>query len=353
MKKLLVFASAILCVFILLEACSKDVPIPEDKPEPPVYDINFSVPKGWPQPVYNYQTNTLTAAGFKLGRKLFYDGRLSRDNSISCGSCHQQFAGFAHSAHALSHGIGGLLGTRNAPGLFNLNWHPSLMWDGGINHIEVQPLAPITNPVEMDETINNVIAKLTTDAAYKQMFTDVYGDNTINSQRIFKAIAQFQGMLVSSNSKYDKYVRGETGGTLTASEQNGLNLFNQKKCSSCHVPPLFTDFSFRNNGLTFNTALKDSGRAHITGLPGDRNKFKVPSLRNLTVSGPYMHDGRFSSLAQCLNHYSSGVQHTENLDTLLTAGIPLTTDEVQDIVNFLGTLRDNDFLKDPRFKDPN
>lgn len=337
---------------VLLEACKKDPPIPVDKPEPPVYGIFFNVPQGWPQPVYNFQNNTLSEAGFKLGRKLFYDTRLSRDNTISCGSCHQDFAGFAHSAHSLSHGIDGLFGTRNAPGLFNLNWHPSFMWDGGINHIEVQPLAPITNPVEMDETINNVITKLNSDLVYQQMFIDAYGDNLINSQRIFRAIAQFQGMLVSSNSKYDKYIRGESGGTLTSSEQNGLNLFTQK-CATCHTPPLFTDFSFRNNGLSFNTALNDSGRAHITSLPSDRNKFKVPSLRNVSVSGPYMHDGRFASLVQCLNHYNSGINQTENLDTVLTSGIPMTTQEMQDIINFLGALRDNDFLNDPRFKDPN
>jgi cytochrome c peroxidase len=352
MNKIILFASTALCIFILFEACRKDVPIPGNEPEPPVYDIYFTVPKGWPQSVYNYQTNILTEAGFKLGRKLFYDGRLSRDNTISCGSCHQQFAGFANSAHSLSHGIDGLFGNRNAPGLFNLNWLPSFMWDGGINHIEVQPLAPITNPVEMDETINNIIAKLNADGVYKQMFIDAYGDNTINSQRIFRAIAQFQGMLVSSNSKYDKYMRGEAGGTLTASEQNGLNLFSQNKCATCHVPPLFTDFSFRNNGLSFNTALKDSGRAHITGLPTDRNKFKVPSLRNISVSGPYMHDGRFVSLTQCLNHYNSGVNQAENLDTLLTNGIQMAPPEMQDIINFLSTLRDNDFLNDPRFKDP-
>ncbi len=345
--------SIVLCMLIVIEACRKDVPIPSEEPEPPVYDIYFTVPQGWPQPVYSFQNNPLSEAGFRLGRKLFYETRLSRDNTISCGSCHQQFAGFAHSAHPLSHGIDGLFGTRNAPGLFNLNWMPLMMWDGGVNHIEVQPLAPITNPVEMDETISNVIAKLSADPEYLQLFKDAYGDNTVNSQRIFRAIAQFQGMLVSSNSKYDKYIRGEAGGELTASEMNGLNLFIQKKCADCHVPPLFTDHSFRNNGLSYNTALKDSGRAHITGQPTDRNKFKVPSLRNVTVSGPYMHDGRFNSLVQCLNHYNSGIQQTENLDTLLTSGIPMTNQEMQDIFNFLGTLRDNDFLKDERFKDPN
>lgn len=345
--------SLLILILTFLQACKVDPAIPKTKEGSPVFGISFNVPPGWPQPVYNYQNNTLSDEGFRLGRKLFYDTRLSRDNTISCGSCHQDFAAFAHSAHSLSHGIDGLFGNRNAPPLFNLNWHPLFMWDGGVNHIEVQPLAPIINPVEMDETMDNVIIKLKKDLVYQQMFTDVFGDNTINSQRIFRAIAQFQGMLVSSNSKYDKYVRGEPGGVLSEAEQRGLTLFTEKKCASCHVPPLFTDFSFRNNGLTYNTALNDTGRAHVTGLVTDRNKFKVPSLRNVTVTSPYMHDGRFESLSQCLSHYNTGVTQTENLDTILTKGIPMSNAEMLDLIEFLGTLRDNDFLSDARFKNPN
>ncbi|HET7818731.1 MAG TPA: cytochrome c peroxidase, partial [Bacteroidia bacterium] len=314
---------------LILAACSKDPRVANSKPEPPIYDIFFRVPPGWPKPVYNYQNNTLTEAGFKLGRKLFYDTKLSRDNTTSCGSCHQQFAGFAHSAHPLSHGIDGQFGTRNAPTISNLNWYPEFMWDGGINHIEIMPLAPITNPVEMDEDINAVVTKLNNDATYQKMFIDAFGDNTINSQRIFKAITQFQGMLISFNSKYDKYLRKEAGGEMTTSELKGFNLFNQK-CISCHIPPLFTDFSFRNNGLSYNAALKDSGRAHITGLATDMNRFKVPTLRNVAVTRPYMHDGRFQSLVQCLNHYNNGIQQTQNLDSLLINGIALDAQEIQD-----------------------
>jgi cytochrome c peroxidase len=337
--------------FLWMTSCGKDPRVPHEN-EPPVYDIAFRVPAGWPSPVYSYQTNPLSEAGFRLGRKLFYETKLSRDNTISCGSCHQQFAGFANAAHSLSHGINGLFGTRNAPPLFNLNWHPSFMWDGGINHIEVQPLAPITNPVEMDETLSNVITKLSADAAYPKMFKDAFGDNTISSQRIFKAIAQFQGMIISFNSKYDKYVRKEAGGEMNSAELKGLQIFNTK-CIACHPPPLFTDFSFRNNGLNYNTALKDSGRAHVTGLTGDLNTFKVPTLRNIAVTSPYMHDGRFATLAQCINHYSSAVQSTQNLDPLLTNGIPLSTQEMNDLIQFLNTLSDESFLKDQRFRNPN
>ena len=220
-NKLLVFAAAIAAV--LMASCRVDPAIPSHKADPPVNNIVFTVPPGWPQPVYSYQSNPLTENGFRLGRKLFYEVRLSRDNTISCGSCHQDFAAFAHSAHSFSHGIDGQFGIRNSPGLFNLNWHPAFMWDGGVNHIEVQPLAPITNPVEMDETMDKVINKLTADVTYRAMFKDAFGDETVNSQRIFRALAQFQGMLVSSNSRYDKYVRGESGGDLSAQELNGLD----------------------------------------------------------------------------------------------------------------------------------
>lgn len=348
-RKILLFIG----VLLYTASCKVDPPVPEDKKGPPVYGINFTVPQGWPQPIYNFAGNPLTEEGFRLGRKLFYDTRLSRDNTISCGSCHQNFAGFAHSAHPLSHGIDGLFGSRNAPGLFNLNWHPSFMWDGSVTHLEIQPLTPITDPVEMDETLDNVIAKLQLDAVYEQLFSDAFGDNAITPQRIFKALAQFQGMLVSANSKYDRYMRGEPGVVFSESEQRGFQLFSEKQCASCHVPPLFTDFSFRNNGLSYNVALKDSGRARTTGLSSDVNKFKVPSLRNVSVSAPYMHDGRFNSLAQCLTHYSQGINQTENLDSGLKNGIPMTIPEMQDIIQFLGTLNDDAFLKDPRFTDPN
>lgn len=152
--------SLLILIFAFVQACKVDPAIPKTREGAPVFGISFNVPPGWPEPVYNYQSNILSDEGFRLGRKLFYDTRLSRDNTISCGSCHQDFAAFAHSAHSLSHGIDGLFGTRNAPALFNLNWHPNFMWDGGVNHIEVQPLAPIINPVEMDETMENVIIKL-------------------------------------------------------------------------------------------------------------------------------------------------------------------------------------------------
>lgn len=326
-------------------ACKPDPSFDPVKTE----DVTFTVPQGWPAPFYSFVNNTLTKDGFQLGRHLFFDQRLSRDNSTSCGSCHQPFAAFAQLDHDVSHGVDGKLGTRNSPALFNLNWHTSFFWDGGVNHIESQPINPIQNPVEMDEKMENIIAKLNDDANYKSMFKAAFGDETINSQRIFKALAQFMGMLVSCNAKYDKYVRGEAGGNMTASELNGLAIFRDK-CGACHKEPLFSDFSYRNNGLA-PTVINDSGRAHITRNADDLYKFKVPSLRNLKYTPPYMHDGRFNSLESILDHYATGIHASATLDPLLQNGIQLTAQERTDLLAFLNTLNDETFVKDSRFKE--
>jgi cytochrome c peroxidase len=329
---------------IALNSCEIDQPIKE---ELPANDIQLVIPEGWPSPHYDFSGNALTKEGFILGRKLFYDTKLSKDNTISCGSCHQQFAAFSHLDHKLSHGIYGLFGTRNAPALFNLNWHTNFMWDGGINHLEVQPLAPITNPVEMDEQINSVLNKLQNDASYRELFKNAFGTEIITSQLMFKAISQFQGMLVSYNSKYDLYTHGQA--TLTTNEMDGLNLF-QQKCNTCHTAPLFTNFQYMNNGL--DTAFEDAGRGKITTLASDSGTFKVPSLRNVALSRPYMHDGRFNSLDEVLNHYISGVKNSSTLSSQVAGGITLTIQEKSNIISFLNTLSDNTFIHDARFKDP-
>lgn len=343
-KKLVLFFGAIIFVAICFNGCEID---PVIKKELPANDIRLIIPQGWPAPHYDFSGNPLTKEGFILGRKLFYDTRLSRDNSISCGSCHQQFAAFSHLDHNVSHGVDNLLGTRNSPGIFNLNWQTNFMWDGGINHIEVQPLGPITNPVEMDEDINNVVSKIQTDAEYREMFKNVFGSETVTSQRMFKAMAQFMGMLVSYNSKYDLYMRGQTA--LTTSESNGLTLF-QQKCSSCHPAPLFTNMQYMNNGL--DTVFADAGRGKITNLAADSGCFKVPSLRNVALSKPYMHDGRFNSLDACLDHYINGVKNSSTLSAGVAGGISLTPQEKADVIAFLKTLTDHTFTTDERFKDP-
>ncbi|RYZ54383.1 MAG: cytochrome-c peroxidase [Sphingobacteriales bacterium] len=317
----------------------------------PAGRISFDVPQGWPQPAYKFDSgNPLTEAGFELGRKLFFDARLSRDNSVSCGSCHQPFAAFAQFDHDLSHGVENKLGTRNSPGLFNLAWHTTFFWDGGVNHIESQPIAPIQNPVEMDEKLENILVKLKADPEYRGRFNKAFGSDTINTQRIFKAITQFMGALVSSGSKYDQYIAGTSGVTFSMSEKAGLNLF-ESKCASCHKAPLFSDFTFRNNGLK-PTSVNDSGRAHITREDPDLYKFKVPSLRNLRFSPPYMHDGRFKTLDQVLDHYATGIHSSPTLDPLLASGITLNQQERKDLLAFLNTLNDETFVKNPRFQEP-
>ncbi|MBK9636747.1 MAG: cytochrome-c peroxidase [Bacteroidetes bacterium] len=327
-------------IVVLLSACSKS----EDGGTKPF----FYIPDGFPDPVYQFQNNPVTPEGFALGKKLFYDPILSRDSTIACGSCHQQFVAFAHSDHRLSHGINNLLGNRNSPALFNIAWFPNFMWDGGVNHLEVQPLAPIGNPVEMDETMANVIMKLKRSNSYPALFEAAFGSDTITTQATMRAMAQFMGSMISADSKYDKYKDGKVN--FTNAELSGLQLF-RAKCESCHKEPLLTDMSFRNNGLDANFN-KDAGRAKITTLPQDSGLFRVPSLRNVVLTYPYMHDGRLEKLMDVMNHYHSGIQLSSTLDPLLsTGGIPLTAMEKNDLITFLGTLTDYTFIHDNRFKE--
>jgi cytochrome c peroxidase len=315
------------------------------KPKP----VKFIVPKGWPAPAYDFSKNPLTEEGIALGKKLFYDGRLSKDGNFSCGACHQQFGAFNTFDHDLSHGFNNSLTTRNAPGLFNLAWQKEFMWDGGINHLDLQPLAPITAENEMAETIENVISKLKTDKEYRKLFRAAFGDETINTQRLGKAMSQFVLTMVSNNSKYDKVMRGEASFILP--EQLGYDIF-KKKCVSCHSEPMFTDYSFRNTGLRSDKALKDIGRAKITGNPDDSLKFKVPSLRNVGMTFPYGHDGRFFSLLSVFEHYRKNMVVGPHTDPLLKDKIPLSNFEIGQLTAFLYTLTDSSFLKDPRFSPP-
>ena len=227
------------------------------------------------------------------------------------------------------------------------------MWDGGIVDLDLQAIAPITNHVEMDETVANVLNKLRASSQYPPLFKKAYGSEEITTANFLKSLSQFMVMCISSNSKYDSVMRHEPGKSFTQGEQLGYDVFKQK-CSSCHSEPLFTDQSFRNNGLSISN-VNDEGHFLITERETDKYKFKVPSLRNLAYTAPYMHDGRLLDLDAVLEHYNKQVENTPNLDPRFTQngnlGIPLTIDEKSAIRAFLNTLNDKSFLLDKRFSE--
>jgi len=326
-------------------ACSKDnsrVIEPE---------VLFKVPANFPQPVYDLSKNPITQDGFELGKALFFDGNLSRDGTISCAECHSQPSAFTHHGHDLSHGIDNKIGIRNAPSIQNMAFQKEFFWDGGVFDLDLFSIAPIENPVEMDEKLGNVLEKLRKQEKYTTLFQKAYGSKEITTERFLKALSQFMLALVSANSRYDKYIRKETGGTLTTDELEGLEIFKQK-CVSCHSGELFTDQSYRNNGLPVYNK-EDTGRQRITASGEDSYKFKVPSLRNVAITAPYMHDGRFYSLDAVLNHYTDGVVDSKTLDGSLknnqTLGIALNKDEKAKLTAFLKTLTDEEFLKNKKF----
>ncbi|HNU87602.1 MAG TPA: cytochrome c peroxidase [Ferruginibacter sp.] len=329
-------------------ACQKEVT--ETAPAP---FAGFQKPANFPEPAYHFNTNTVTKDGFELGRKLFYETMLSVNNTISCGSCHIQTSAFTHHGHTVSHGVFDRLGTRNSPPIMNLAWNTSFMWDGGIADLDLQSVAPITNHLEMDETMPNVLNKLRNSALYPALFQKAYGSAEITTTAFLKSLSQFMAMCVSSNSKYDSVMRNEGNKAFTADELAGRELVKQK-CGNCHREPLFTDNSFRNNGLAISM-VNDEGRYLVTQNNADKYRFKVPSLRNLAYTAPFMHDGRLLTLDAVLDHYTMQVQSTPNLDPLLqqngTLGIPLTAGERTKIIAFLNTLNDRSFLFDKRFSE--
>ena len=313
------------------------------KPTP----VALRQPANFPAPVYDLANNPLTAEGIALGKTLFYDSRLSRDSTVNCGFCHQQFAAFAHSDHALSHGVDSRIGPRNVPGLQNLAWSREFFWDGGVINLDELPMAPIANPLEMDLKFADAVDRVRRTPSYAPLFKAAYGSDTVTTARFLKAISQFMLTMVSADSRYDKYARNEAGGELSPDELAGLNVFRQQ-CSACHATDLFTDHSYRNNGLPVSVS-GDQGRFIITQQPADRLKFKVPSLRNVERTFPYMHDGRFLTLEQVLNHYAGGgVVDSPTLDPLLKKGakpgIALTDTEKKQVIAFLKTLTDNTLL---------
>ncbi len=319
---------------------------------PQIEEIRFVVPNNFPAVVYQFEGNKLTQNGFDLGKKLFYEARLSADKSISCGSCHQQFAAFANLDHAVSHGVNNCLGKRNAPVLFNLAWQKDFFWDGGVKNLEIVPLNAITDACEMKSDLISVVNFLNTTSPYPQLFKNAFGTSTVNSQNLLKALAQFTATMVSANSKYDKVMRNPKNFAFTNDEQQGYILFKEN-CAICHKEPLFTNLTYKNIGLDLNSA--DEGRKDITELETDKGKFRVPTLRNIALSSPYMHDGRFNSLDEVLTHYSSNVKRSQNLDPVFIKnteiGISLSNFQKQQLISFLKTLTDNEFIKNEIFSE--
>lgn len=301
--------------------------------------------------------NPQTVEGVRLGKKLFFDPILSGDNSQACAACHMPQNAFTDS-NQFSFGIDGSIGTRNSMPLFNMAWNfdEKFFWDGRVFSLEHQALEPVTNPIEMNNTWETVVNRLTEHAEYPQLFLEAFGDTPITKELTTKALAQFQRTLISANSKFDRYLQNEA--SLTPEETNGLNIFmdeDRGDCFHCHGNPnnpLWTDNSFHNNGL--DAIFTDLGLGEVTGDPTDNGKFKSPSLRNLAFTAPYMHDGRFNTLDEVINHYSEGLQNSPTIDPLMKkvnqGGVQLSPQDKADLKAFLLTLSDPSFINNPNFQ---
>ncbi len=307
--------------------------------------------------------NPVTIEGTSLGRYLFYDPILSRDSTFSCASCHKQANAFSDSPNRFSKGLKGNLMTRNTPPLFNLAWYPGLFWDGRAANAEAQVFIPVRTHTEMDLHWNVAEKRLNANNFYVNKFKAAFGDQKIDSVLISKALSQFLRTLLSYRSKYDKIVDGK--GSFSKFEYEGFVLMNDQikgNCLHCHTTDadgLGTTLTYSNNGLdsVYNpTNYIDKGRGVVTGKLSDYGTFKIPSLRNIAVTAPYMHDGRFQTLEQVLDFYSSGLHNSANVDSKLAfvnrGGIRLTGLEKQKIIAFLNTLTDSDFISDPEFSNP-
>ncbi len=330
-------------------------------PEPFVLDYpanfgsRFSIPAD----------NPTTQEGVYLGRMLFYEPMLSADNSISCAGCHQQKLAFTD-GKKFSDGIHGALTSRNAMSLANLLWVRQYFWDGRASSLEEQAAFPLTDPHEMGQSLEESVRKLQATDAYPPLFKQAFGSDRITGSMLVKALAQFQRTLISSNAPYDRYLAGRY--VPNEQELRGMTLFERNpdpqqnirgaNCTHCHGGPKMYKELFHNNGLDIQTA--DAGRSDITAQSADHGRFRVPTLRNILLTAPYMHDGRFATIEEVLDHYSDHVQPSENLSSFIkgnsnqTGGtqLSLTISEKQDIIAFLGMLTDSVFINNPEFSNP-
>ena len=348
---------------ILLGSCAKDEKTdPKEEGYEPT-PLSLEIPRLFEEkisPPIIPQDNPQTEEGVALGKKLFFDPILSADNTLACAGCHTPAEGFSDNRQ-FSPGIDGIEGRRNSMPLFNLAWNynENFFWDGRASSIENQALEPVVNPIEMHNTWPDAVASLQAKADYPELFSKAFGTSNIDSTLVSKAIAQFVRTLISGNSRYDKFLRGEI--ELTEAEQNGLDVYvdeNRGDCFHCHgTPPnnlLWTDNDFHNNGL--DETFEDLGRGGATGDPREFGAFKTPSLRNLAYTAPYMHDGRFETLDEVINHYSEGLVYSETIDPLMKAvgegGVHLTEKDKQDLKAFLLALSDESYINNPDFQKP-
>lgn len=368
----------ILGIVILVAGLSRCKPDPD--PKPPVFratPYNWVTPQGFPQPEFPAD-NPMTVEGVDLGHHLFFDKRLSADLTISCASCHNQAFFFAD-PDSISTGVDGKTGRRNAMVLFNLAWQEFFFWDGRTSSLEEQSLHPIVDPVEMATDLPTVIARLEADTAYPNMFKAAFGDNNITKERIAKALAQYERTIISADTKFDRVVRLKME-QFTPEEQRGFEMFSSDftpggarggDCFHCHgaqetgflLGAFGVDNQFKNNGNK-PTFPKDKGRMEVTGLPQDEGKFKIPSVRNMEWSFPYMHDGSIASkvigidpIMELIEFYNSGIhENSPNLDPNMTknggADKKWTQSQKDDLKAFLETLTDDNLRFDPAFEDP-
>ena len=342
------FSIPFLLILFVVAGCKKDPYIPVSTHAP----VNLT-PRGFPE-MKIPDDNPSTEKGIALGRKLFFDEILSADSTQSCGSCHDPKDYFVDNENRFSIGIDKIAGTRNSMPLFNIGFSKLLFWDGSSKSLEEQALAPVENPIEMHNTWQKAVADLNKHPIYPSLFKAAFpGLDTIDKYYVAKAIAQFERTLISANSKFDQYRAGLV--TLSAQELRGQELFVSEKadCFHCHsFGGTFTDFEMRNNGLDLLYA--DAGYALVTGSNSDIGKFKTPSLRNIMHTAPYMHDGRFKTVRECIDHYNDGVQNHPNASPLLTTQPKgrLSEQDIDDLIAFLETLTDVEFINNPNFQRP-
>lgn len=349
MKKI-IYLQIVVLLSVVFFACKKEEPTTEEVAASTTTPYPLVVPSSLP-PMPIPADNPLTVEGVFLGKKLFYDPILSGNNTKSCASCHRADYAFTDFL-SLSIGVGGQFGVRNSMPIINLAWQPQFFWDGGAADLESQVVGPIQNPVEMHEFLPGLIDELNNHEEYPALFKAAFGSDSITVPRLMKAIAQFERTLISGNSRYDRYVQGLE--PFTPLELQGLELFadmSKGDCNHCHtLGSTFSDFAYRNTGL--DSIPEDDGRYLITLNESDRGKFKTPSLRNIANTAPYMHDGRFATLLECVEHYNTGFHYAENLDANLEFAQKgrMTNAEMEAIVAFMLTLTDDEFLTNPAHK---